>query len=1691
MTQLSIGLQQKITPEERRTANHLAQALLEKIGAEQRLPNAIERLKLARYSGWGGVGGSLNEYQTPPEIAGAMWKILHKLGVHGRGLEPSANSGTLVALRGELKMTAVEIGKVPAGILKLLAPDVDVQQMSFETYLMLNPDVRFDFSITNPPFGARIETSLFDLPAEKEASRYFLKRVLDRMNPGGLVVAIVPHGVLGNKDSRGREMIAARAQLIAAHGLPTSVFHRAHTDMATTDLLVLRAYPEDVRRVLCADPSIPRTLGLDPEDLRTHFEAHPGRMHAVPGTRSGPGGRPVYYREGELGAALAEALVTETSNVPAHDLHVETMLSELDLHAPHLALKARRALAREDVEEGTLREQNNQLSVYVRGWQRLKQEELPALREACALGATIRVHQDAIALGLDGGAELQLQTRQAIEHYLERHGNPHVGMIGKLKPRDALPLLGAVNASGRITGTLFEQKAVNELSRATLLMKVTRGADIDAAYAGTVLGLNEPAAEQALFDEGYAYTGHTWRRPERYYTGYAAQLLNELPAGVRSSQEEIPGNTADQAAPIATAVSLTATRNAPAETPFTPLQTLAMQGQADRLRHLLSRKTLHDVDLTPRNGSVPLDIIKAYACSVMNTAYPYVRETNFELTRNEQGLKLAWGKGLADEQQKKLRRMTRYLTLAGRRSDEANDYAAWDDEFKPWLEAHNLSEQVMTHVRETIWAQPAYPNTPVDAQIPGWRASITFRLWQNELIHRTLAQGSLIAGLGVGLGKTLSGVGLAACFAQEGGRVMIAVPKSVMSHWRKEFERAIDLRVSYIGARPSVDERGQIRRDENGREIWDEITSAPDLTLQLHEAVEDNARILVTTYKALERIPVDQIQMLGLIEKEFFRQDGGSSAPGYKRPGAMTDAMFEEYAVLKVKMMLEAGEMDEERLQEMGHRLQEVDAELKAMVGQELNAGEKELRAMKQEERERLRFFSRAYASLEGPANLLSIPWHALGITDLIIDEGHNFKNLWVPKNSRVKYLGAAGDSSQRAMDLYFKASTIREKHGRVVMLTATPYKNSPTDVYNLITITNPDTWTRAGINNIDDFLERFCDVRSRSYTNDYGEAVDEDYLHGIKNLTELREIAFQAIHHRTAKDVGLALPTVTPEYVLHPPCEDAEDIIGKIGTDPLRALVEFTGRRDLSSLIPHDIETREEDGRWSYTAHQSDEAYEDAFDLNRLAVLGLTKRAELDLEMIDPHVYKGHVSPKVQALIKDLVTIVMQGGKAVIFCDTVDMPNPANPGRRNPHGYSFHQKLANLIVQATGLRPEQVAVANARTAPTSESRQRIGDDLNAGIVRVIIGNTPVIGEGMNLQDEVGHLRHLDLPDNPAMLEQRSGRVVRQGNDLESVTERFHMGMRGLDANQMDLMHGKRGAYDAFWSGSQDSMESDQQLLIPSREKLRALAIRDDTERAAALNKITERETAQHTEGQRHEAEKVWRRYVAATRELQKHTLEVKADTKHEISNLKRAALETSKQRWHDALVAHPGFEGQHHLLAKPLDTLYISALNGGVEAGTVLLSGQNRVQVISVDTITRSAQARMNGRTGTLKYADLAGMKPYDLTRFVMANVRGSWRGGAPVLSSSSESRTVRRAMEDTLAELSRENETLRVIVIEDGKAALKAARNVTDWATLAFGPDHSLLIRALVHERDCTVREDELQRQLYNVTLEVQRAA
>ncbi len=145
---------------------------------------------------------------------------------------------------------------------------------------------------------------------------------------------------------------------------------------------------------------------------------------------------------------------------------------------------------------------------------------------------------------------------------------------------------------------------------------------------------------------------------------------------------------------------------------------------------------------------------------------------------------------------------------------------------------------------------------------------------------------------------------------------------------------------------------------------------------------------------------------------------------------------------------------------------------------------------------------------------------------------------------------------------------------------------------------------------------------------------------------------------------------------------------------------MEFAGRRDLESLIPHDIRQHEEDHRWTYTRHQNTEEYDYAFHTNRLAVNVLTKRAELDLEMIDPERHRGHVSPKVRALLQDLVQIVMRGGKAVVFCDTVEMPNPNNPTKRNPNGYTFHQKLANLIVKATGLKSDQVVVANAKTAP-------------------------------------------------------------------------------------------------------------------------------------------------------------------------------------------------------------------------------------------------------------------------------------------------------------------------------------------------------------------------------------------------------
>ncbi|MBK8824326.1 MAG: hypothetical protein IPN58_17465 [Anaerolineales bacterium] len=162
------------------------------------------------------------------------------------------------------------------------------------------------------------------------------------------------------------------------------------------------------------------------------------------------------------------------------------------------------------------------------------------------------------------------------------------------------------------------------------------------------------------------------------------------------------------------------------------------------------------------------------------------------------------------------------------------------------------------------------------------------------------------------------------------------------------------------------------------------------------------------------------------------------------------------------------------------------------------------------------------------------ITWESLGVDLLVVDEAQNFKNLFMPEEREggvPKFMGNPGAGSARAWNLDFRAGSVRDKTGGagIVLLSATPAKNSPLEFFNLLRYIDPDAFARLGVQDSEQFIDRYCHVVLKDVISISGEVEQRGAVVGFKNLDELRGVIFRYGDFKTAEQVGLPIPEAKP----------------------------------------------------------------------------------------------------------------------------------------------------------------------------------------------------------------------------------------------------------------------------------------------------------------------------------------------------------------------------------------------------------------------------------------------------------------------------------------------------------------------------------------------------------------------------------
>lgn len=399
--------------------------------------------------------------------------------------------------------------------------------------------------------------------------------------------------------------------------------------------------------------------------------------------------------------------------------------------------------------------------------------------------------------------------------------------------------------------------------------------------------------------------------------------------------------------------------------------------------------------------------------------------------------------------------------------------------------------------------------------------------------------------------------------------------------------------------------------------------------------------------------------------------------------------------------------------------------------------------------------------------------FEATGVDYLIVDEAHAFKNLDIA--SRIS--GVGGPGSKRAVDLAMKLDWLRQTHGARVatFATATPISNSIAELYVMQRYLQPDTLATAGVEHFDGWAANFGrTVTALELAPDASTYRMHTRFARFANVPDLLRMFAQVADVRSRDQLGLALPALVG---------DKPETVVVQGSPELHAYVETLARR--AEAIHNRAVHSEED--------------------NMLKVSGDGRRAALDVRLVglpDPD-DGGKIAAAADRIAgiwtrtatnayteADGARSDRPGGLQLVFCDQ---------GTPNPDGrWSVYDALRTELV-ARGIPYE--AVRFMHDAKGDAEKARLFAAARSGAVSVLIGSTEKMGVGTNVQARAVALHHLDCPWRPADLEQRDGRILRQGNQNASVEIVRYVTEGSFDVYSWQTVERKAGFINQVMAG--------------------------------------------------------------------------------------------------------------------------------------------------------------------------------------------------------------------------------------------------------------------------------------------------
>ena len=380
------------------------------------------------------------------------------------------------------------------------------------------------------------------------------------------------------------------------------------------------------------------------------------------------------------------------------------------------------------------------------------------------------------------------------------------------------------------------------------------------------------------------------------------------------------------------------------------------------------------------------------------------------------------------------------------------------------------------------------------------------------------------------------------------------------------------------------------------------------------------------------------------------------------------------------------------------------------------------------------------------------IDFEQLGVDRLFIDESHFYKNLYLYTKMR-NVGGIAQTEAQKSSDLFMKCRYLDEITGNrgTVFATGTPVSNSMVELYSVQRYLQYDTLAQNGLQHFDSWASTFGEtVTALELAPEGTNYRAKTRFAKFYNLPELMHMFREVADIQTADMLKLPVPKVNYHNIKTKPSDIQTEMVASLAkrAEKVRA-----------RLVEPNID-------------------------NMLKITNDGRKLALDQRMIDP-MLPDDPDSKVNACVDNMYRIWEEHADTkatqLVFCD---LSTPKNDGTFNVYD-DMREKLI-----ARGIPAEQVRFIHEAT--TDAQKKELFGKVRSGEVRVLFGSTPKMGAGTNVQDRLIAIHNLDCPWRPSDLEQRQGRIERQGNMFPEVEVYRYVTEQTFDAYLYQLVESKQ-----------------------------------------------------------------------------------------------------------------------------------------------------------------------------------------------------------------------------------------------------------------------------------------------------------